>query len=216
MPRQTLLDPNNFTIPRSASGSWTRESTQNLPTESLGLTLLSIAHRSGLHSYPCWILPIVPGKDPPPCAKATFRLGRRSNIPPKIIEQIARQVSAGIPTSHGSQYLLIFSWPIISRYKWLRQGFQISKNRVNIYPRDERISQLPTAQPPVIEHIRSCETWVDKQTSNIGNISSLFKFQSFTCDPICTPASPKSWTHLLNSLTARSGACIGSVPKPIH
>jgi hypothetical protein len=30
--------------------------------------------------------------------------GKRSKIPPKIIEQIARDVSAGIPTSHGNQY----------------------------------------------------------------------------------------------------------------
>src|SRR6516162_4314689 len=47
---------------------------------------------------------MVNGNAPPPCANATRSVGNRSNTPPKIMEQIARDVSAGIATSHGSQY----------------------------------------------------------------------------------------------------------------
>ena len=53
--------------------------------------------------------------DPPACEKLTLRLGYRSNIPPKIMEHMALVVSAGMPTSHGSQYFSIFSVPIISQ-----------------------------------------------------------------------------------------------------
>ena len=48
-------------------------------------------------------------------AASTLSLGSRSNIPPKIIEQIANEVSAGIPTNQGNQYFCILSWPIISQ-----------------------------------------------------------------------------------------------------
>ena len=47
-------------------------------------------------------------------AKATFKFGSLSKPPPNIIEQIAREVSAGIPTNHGSQYFCILFCPIIS------------------------------------------------------------------------------------------------------
>lgn len=80
------------------------------------------AHKSGRHTCPCSTRPIVAGNDPPPCANATdnhnqyqllylslsyfapFKFGYLSKIPPKIMEQMARLDSAGIPTSHGSQY----------------------------------------------------------------------------------------------------------------
>jgi hypothetical protein len=42
-------------------------------------------------------------KRPPPWAKQTRRSGNRSSTPPKIIEQIALDSSAGMPTSQGSQ-----------------------------------------------------------------------------------------------------------------
>jgi hypothetical protein len=58
--------------------------------------------------------PMVNGNAPPPWAKATRNFGNRSKTPPKIIEQIARHVSAGMPTSQGSQYLSIRSLPIMS------------------------------------------------------------------------------------------------------
>jgi len=45
----------------------------------------------------------VAGNAPPPCANSTRSRGNRSNTPPKIIEQMDRHVSAGIPTSQGSQ-----------------------------------------------------------------------------------------------------------------
>src|SRR6185436_17845178 len=88
-------------------------STQNLPRYFTGSTLLSMATRSGRHSKPCCILPNVERKEPPACAKLTLNRGRRSKIPPKIIEQMAREVSAGIPTSQGSQYRDIFFSPIM-------------------------------------------------------------------------------------------------------
>ena len=44
--------------------------------------------------------------------RASF--GNRSNTPPKIIEQMANEVSAGMPTSQGSQYFGIRSLPIMS------------------------------------------------------------------------------------------------------
>lgn len=50
-----------------------------------------------------------PGKAPPPWANATRSCGKRSSTPPKIIEQMASVVSAGMPTSHCNQYLLIRS-----------------------------------------------------------------------------------------------------------
>ena len=56
---------------------------------------------------------MVAGKAPPPWANATLKLGNFSNIPLKIIEQIALLVSAGIPTSQGSQYFSIWFFPII-------------------------------------------------------------------------------------------------------
>ena len=58
--------------------------------------------------------PIVPGNEPPPCANAMRRRGSRSSTPPKITEQIASAVSVGIPTSHGSQYFVIRSFPSMS------------------------------------------------------------------------------------------------------
>ena len=54
------------------------------------------------------------GNAPPPCENATRKFGKRSKTPPNIIEQIASEVSAGIPTSHGSQYFGIRSVPIMS------------------------------------------------------------------------------------------------------
>src|ERR1700677_4201207 len=92
-----------------AKGSWTRLSTKNFPIKSLGDFLQSTAHKSGRDSKPCWILPKVKGKAPPPWAKATRSFGNCSKTPPKIIEQIARDVSAGIPTSQGSQYFAMRS-----------------------------------------------------------------------------------------------------------
>ncbi len=47
--------------------------------------------------------------------KATRNFGKRSKTPPKIIEQIASEVSAGIPTSHGSQYFGIRFLPTMSQ-----------------------------------------------------------------------------------------------------
>ena len=57
---------------------------------------------------------MVPGNAPPPWAKQILRRGRRSSTPPKITQQMASAVSAGIPTSHGSQYLAIRSRPSMS------------------------------------------------------------------------------------------------------
>ena len=39
--------------------------------------------------------------------------GYLSKMPPKIIEHIALDVSAGMPTSHGSQYLSMYCFPIM-------------------------------------------------------------------------------------------------------
>jgi hypothetical protein len=47
--------------------------------------------------------PIVDRNVPPAWAKFTRNAGNLSNIPPKIMEHIAREVSAGIPTSQGNQ-----------------------------------------------------------------------------------------------------------------
>ena len=79
------------------------------------MTGLSTAQRSGRTWNPCSIRPIVAGKDPPPWAKQIRSRGRRSSTPPKISEQIASDVSAGIPTSHGSQYFDIRSLPSTSQ-----------------------------------------------------------------------------------------------------
>ena len=59
--------------------------------------------------------PIVNGKAPPPWAKATRNLGNRSKTPPNIIEQMASEVSAGMPTSQGSQYFGMRSLPTMSQ-----------------------------------------------------------------------------------------------------
>ena len=93
--------------------SCTSESTQNSPKYDAGLFDESTAHKSGLTLYPCSMRPNVPGNDPPPWAKAIFRLGNFSRTPPIKIEQIALDVSAGIPTSQGSQYFCISVSPII-------------------------------------------------------------------------------------------------------
>ena len=58
---------------------------------------------------------MVYGKLPPPWAKQTFNSGRRSSTPPKIRQQAARDCSAGMPTSHGNQYLGIDAAPIMSQ-----------------------------------------------------------------------------------------------------
>src|SRR5690554_255048 len=89
------------------------QSIQNLPKYVLGFTSLSIATKSGLQLNPCSILPIVGINDPPACEKHTLKLGNFSNVPLNIKEHAARDVSAGIPTSHGSQYFSISSKPII-------------------------------------------------------------------------------------------------------
>ena len=86
---------------------------QNFPKYFFGSTGLSIATRSGRQSKPCLIRPMVGRNDPPACAKFTRKLGNLSKIPPKIIEQIAREVSAGIPTSHGNQYRCMLFCPIM-------------------------------------------------------------------------------------------------------
>ncbi len=57
-------------------------------------------------STPCH-LRTVPGKLPPPWANMTRSLGSFSKMPPKMKEQIAMQVSMGMPTSQGSQYFLV-------------------------------------------------------------------------------------------------------------
>src|SRR3954469_2498811 len=76
---------------------------------------LSTATRSGRAWKPCSIRPSVPGNAPPPCANAIRSAGKRSRTPPKITEQIARDSSAGMPTSHGSQYCCICACPIMSQ-----------------------------------------------------------------------------------------------------
>src|SRR6056300_1071706 len=96
-------------------GSCTNESSQNLPMYAFGAIGLSMAQRSGRTSNPCCTRARVAGKDPPPCAKATRSLGRRSKTPPKIIEQMANELSAGIPTNQGNQYFVIFSFAIMSQ-----------------------------------------------------------------------------------------------------
>jgi len=58
---------------------------------------------------------MVNGNEPPPWANATRNFGKRSKTPLNIIEQIANEVSAGIPTSHGSQYFGIRFLPIMSQ-----------------------------------------------------------------------------------------------------
>ena len=72
---------------------------------------LATAHRSGRASKPCSMRPSVPGNAPPPWANAIRSAGSRSSTPPKMSEQIASETSAGIPTSQGSQYFCIRSWP---------------------------------------------------------------------------------------------------------
>src|SRR3546814_2198992 len=52
---------------------------------------------------------------PPPCARQTLSFGRRSSTPPNTRQQAARDCSAGMPTSHGSQYLGTDSVPIMSQ-----------------------------------------------------------------------------------------------------
>src|SRR3954469_264348 len=84
-------------------------------TYSEGGCGLSTATRSGRAWNPCSMRPSVPGKAPPPCAKQMRKDGSRSSTPPKITEQMASETSAGIPTSHGSQYFCIFDCPIMSQ-----------------------------------------------------------------------------------------------------
>ena len=44
-----------------------------------------------------------------------MRLGSFLNIPENIMEHMARDVSAGMPTNHGNQYFCISFLPIISQ-----------------------------------------------------------------------------------------------------
>ena len=97
--------------PRS---SCTQESKNSRSRYSRGLRALSVATRSGRMRKPCSMRPIVYGNAPPPWAKHTRSFGRRSSTPPKIRQQAARDCSAGMPTSHGSQYFGMVSRPIMS------------------------------------------------------------------------------------------------------
>ena len=58
--------------------------------------------------------PSVYGNAPPPCAKHNFKFGCRSSTPPNASAQMAREVSAGMPTSHGIQKRGISSRPTTS------------------------------------------------------------------------------------------------------
>src|SRR6266478_2667167 len=91
---------------------------------------LSTATRSGRGRKPCSIRPNVPGKAPPPCAKAIRRRGRRSRTPPKMTEQTASETSAGMPTSQGSQYFRILASPIMSQ-GWTKIAAPSSAARAN-------------------------------------------------------------------------------------
>ena len=50
--------------------------------------------------------------------------------------------------------------------------------------------------------------------SKTGNNSGALRFQSFTCEPICTPRKP-IFMQRSSSLIANAGDCKGIVPKPI-
>jgi hypothetical protein len=52
----------------------------------------------------------VPGKEPPPCAKATRNFGSFSKSPLKIMLVMAMVVSTGMATSQGIQYLSMRSF----------------------------------------------------------------------------------------------------------
>ena len=115
--------------------SWVMLSTQKRPRYSRGLFGLSTATRSGRHLHPCSIRPSVARKDPEAWLNMTRKFGYRSNTPEKTMEQAAREVSAGMPTSQGSQYLVIISLPIMS-HGWTMmhipsrsQASQIAWNR---------------------------------------------------------------------------------------
>ncbi|TNN51821.1 hypothetical protein EYF80_037989 [Liparis tanakae] len=49
-----------------------------------------------------------------------------------------------------------------------------------------------------------------------GKSSAALRSQSLTREPICTPEKPSSVTQRLISSTARSGACMGRVPRPTN
>ena len=65
------------------------------------------ATKSGRQRNPCSNRPSVVKNDPPAWLNITLKLGSRSKTPPKTNELAARDVSAGIPTSQGSQYFSI-------------------------------------------------------------------------------------------------------------
>ena len=115
-----------------------------------------------------------PGKAPPPWAKAIRSRGSRSSTPPKMTEQMARETSAGIPTSQGSQYLRM----------------RACAHHVPGMHEDGGAQRLGAG-------------------SKTGKSAGSERFQSLTCEPICTPASPSSSTQRSSSLTASVGRLQG-------
>ncbi len=122
----------------SASTSWTRESVQNLPRNSLGGWLQSVAHKSGLTRYPCWTRPTVYGNAPPPCAKQKRRRGKRSKTPPMSRQHMAVAVSAGIPENTGvtAQRLVETSW--LPTHEPRQPVFRVSATHVHVPRVDEK------------------------------------------------------------------------------
>src|SRR5947208_5078397 len=110
------VPPPGWTATQTGSGTakWSVEKDASAPRYFRGFVLFSVETKSGRTWNACSMRPIVNGNAPPPCAKATRSFGNRSKTPPKIIEQMANDVSAGMPTSHGSQYFGMRSLPNMS------------------------------------------------------------------------------------------------------
>lgn len=83
------------------------------------------------------------GNDPPPCANATRRPGIRSNTPPNTIEQMARLDSAGIPTSHGSQYFCMDDSPAMSHGCTNTHADRLATVLINVSP-EALVKSAPT------------------------------------------------------------------------
>jgi hypothetical protein len=107
---------------------------------------------------------------PPPCPKHTRSFGNFSKTPPKIIEQMARQVSAGMPTN-----LTMRRWPKRPD-NWTNQSinspFQVRKNRIA-----ERSAENIPRQPVLLHFLGA---------HHVPRMHDYGRVQSFTFLPVST------------------------------
>ena len=75
-------------------------------------------------------------------------LGKRSSTPPIRMEQTAAAVSAGIPTSQGSQYLAILP-PIAMSQGWTKSAAPSSSHALYTGSRVRESSMVPSQLDPI-------------------------------------------------------------------